>query len=197
MSRIFFVRHGVHELVDKALAGRMPGVHLSAEGQRQAAALAVHFADVADARILSSPMERCRETAAPIAARLGCELEIEPALVEIDCGAWTGASFDDLRNDPRWHEWNSEREHTCIPDGESVPQVRQRIMALLDRTLDEDRGPTLLVTHSDLIKTAVLTLLAAPLEHYNRLAVDPASITTVDLWRGGGKVVRLNQEAGA
>ena len=70
-------------------------------------------------------------------------------------------------------------------------------MALLDRVLDQDRGPTLLVTHSDVIKTAVLTLLAAPLNHYNRLAVDPASITTVDLWRGGGRVVRLNEEAGA
>lgn len=197
MSRVYFVRHGSHGLVDRALAGRMAGVHLSTEGEEQAAELARHFETVPVSRILSSPIDRCRETAAPIAERCGVPVEIEPALTEIDCGAWTGAPFEQLREDPRWHAWNAEREHTSIPDGESVPQVRQRVMALLDELVGADRGPTLLVSHSDVIKTAVLTLLGAPLEHYNRLAVDPASVTTVDLWRNGGKVVRLNQGAGA
>lgn len=196
MSRVYFVRHGVHELVDKALAGRMPDVHLSEEGQAQAAKLATHFARLEVARVVSSPMERCRETADPIAARLDLRVETEHALTEIDCGTWTGKPFEELRDDTRWLEWNADRETTCIPEGESVPQVRQRVMALLDRLQAEDRGPTVLASHSDVIKTAVLTLIGAPLDHYYRLAVDPASITTVDLWQGGGKVVRLNQEAG-
>ena len=197
MTRVYLVRHATHGLVDKALAGRMEGVHLSDEGRAQAARLGRHFADVAVDRLLSSPLERCRETAEAIAATCGRAVEIEPALNEIDCGAWTGLDFDALSDDPRWHQWNSERERHAIPEGEAVRDVQARVMPLIERLAADDHGPTVLVSHSDVIKVVALTLIGAPLGRFSHIAVDPASVTTLDLWPGGGKVVRLNQEAGA
>lgn len=191
MTRIYLVRHGTHALVGKVLAGRMPGVSLSDEGHAQAARLADHFARESVGAVLSSPLERCQETAAPIAARHGRALAVEPALTELHCGRWTGQDFDALAADPAWQRWNKERGQTAVPDGESIHAVEARVMALLDR-LEAGGTPTVLVTHSDVIKVAVLSLLGASLDLHDRVEIDPASITTLDLWRGGGKVVRSN-----
>jgi broad specificity phosphatase PhoE len=192
MSRVFLVRHGTHGLVGKALAGRMPGVSLSAEGREEAERLATYFAGMKIARILSSPLERCRETAAPIATRLGLPVEDVPDLVEIDCGEWTGRDFAALASDPRWHAWNSERDGNGIPGGETVRDVQTRVMRPLQQLADKDDA-TIIVSHSDVIKVAVMTLLGTPLRWHDRIEIDPASITTVDLWQGGGKLVRLNE----
>lgn len=197
MTRVFLVRHATHGLVDKALAGRMAGVHLSDAGRAQADRLARHFADVPVEVLLSSPMERCRETAAAIGGACGHPVAVEAALNEIDCGAWTGLGFEALEADPRWHAWNRDRDRHGMPDGEAAHDVQSRAMALIDRLAQAESGPLVLVSHSDVIKTVVLTLIGAPLGRYAHIAVDPASITTLDLWPGGGKVVRLNQEAAA
>ena len=197
MARLYLVRHGVHDLVGKVLAGRMPGVSLSAEGRNQAAALAAFFAGTGARTILSSPLDRCEETAAPIAARLGVPVEQDEALNEIDCGVWTGASFDQLNDDPRWRAWNSERGQTRIPNGESIEAVQVRVMALVTRVEQADRAPTVLVTHSDVIKVVLLTLLGASLDSHDRLEIDPASTTTIDLWPGGGKILRCNEAVAA
>ena len=193
MTRVYFVRHGQHGLVDKTLAGRMAGVHLSAEGERQAAALARHFTTIELAAVLSSPLERCRETAAPVATARGLAVETDAGLTEIDCGEWTGKSFEDLQGDPRWFAWNHERGRSRTPGGESTAELQARIMGVLEARVATEAAPAILVTHSDVIKVAVATLLGAPLDWHDRLVVDPASITTLDLWPGGGKVVRLNE----
>jgi broad specificity phosphatase PhoE len=195
VSRAYLVRHGTHALVGKVLAGRMPGVVLSPEGRAQAAQLADRFASNPVARVLSSPLERCRETAEAIAARLRLAVEVEPALNEIDCGEWTGRDFASLAGDPRWHAWNSQRDRNGIPGGEQVSEVRTRVMAVLAGLAARDLGPTVLVSHSDVIKVSVLTLLGAPFAHHDRVEIDPASVTTLDLWSDGGKVVRLNEAA--
>ena len=107
------------------------------------------------------------------------------------CGLWTGQDFDALAADPAWRRWNKERGQTAIPEGESIHAVQARVLALLER-LEAADVPTILVTHSDVIKVAVLTLLGASMDLHDRLEIDPASITTVDLWSGGGKIVRSN-----
>ena len=197
MTRVYLVRHATHGLVDKALAGRMEGVHLSDEGRAQAARLGRHFTSLPVDRLLSSPLDRCRETAQAVAAGCGRHVEIEAALNEIDCGAWTGLDFEALSDDPRWHSWNSDRERYAIPDGEAVRDVQARVMPLIEELGENGGGPAVLVSHSDVIKVVALTLIGAPLGRYSHIAVDPASVTTLDLWPGGGKVVRLNQEVGA
>jgi broad specificity phosphatase PhoE len=194
MTRLYLVRHGTHDLVRKMLVGRLPGVPLSQAGRVQAERLATFFRDLPNvAAVLSSPLERCLHTAAPIAGGLGLAVLESEALNELDCGAWTGLSFDDLATDPRWPAWNSERGRTVMPGGESAQAVQARIMTLVEDQAKEDRGPVVMVTHSDVIKFVVLTLLGASLDLHDRLEIEPASITTLDLWAGGGKIMRSNQ----
>ena len=195
MTRIYLVRHGRHELVDKALAGRMPGVHLAPQGREEAQRLAGFFAERDVTTVLSSPLDRCRETAAPIADRLALPVAISDDLIELDCGEWTGKAFDELERDPRWGTWNSERADAGIPGGDTMEAVRGRVMRLVGSLAAQAREPAVLVSHSDVIKAAVLTLLGSPLERHDRIVIDPASITSVDLWAGGGKIVRMNEIA--
>lgn len=195
MTRVYLVRHGFHDLVGKVLAGRMPGVHLGTEGRAQAQRLAAWFADQNVTAVWSSPLERCRDTASVIADRLALPVKTDEDLNELDCGEWTGKTFDALANDPRWLEWNAERAKARIPGGETAAAVQGRIGRMLDRVVGTDREAAILVSHSDVIKIAVLTLLGAPLGRHDGLDVDPGSVTTLDLWPGGGKVVRLNEGA--
>ena len=194
MTRLYLVRHGAHGLLGKVLAGRMPGVRLSEIGQAQADSVAVVLSGVPDiAAVVSSPLERCRETAAPIAARLGLSVDDNEALNEIDCGEWTGCAFADLAADPRWQMWNSDRHRAVVPGGEAARALQARVMPLIESYATGDGRPVVLVSHSDVIKTVVLTLLGASLDCHDRLEIEPASITTLDLWPGGGKIVRSNQ----
>lgn len=197
MARLYLVRHAVHDLVDKTLAGRLPGVRLGAEGRAQAERLAETFSTRELHAIRVSPMERCHETASPVAARVGLAITADEDLNEIDCGAWTGCSFEDLRADPAWTAWNAERGMVGTPGGETIASVQTRVMRLVDHLAHADAGPTMVVTHSDVIKVIVQSLLGANLDWHHRLVIDPASITTVDLWPGGGKIVRMNETVGA
>lgn len=197
MTRLYMVRHATHDLVGKALAGRTPGLPLSAEGRTQAARLARHFAAVPLATVLSSPIERCVETATAIAVGKGMAVAVADSLNEIDCGEWTGQPFDTLADDPRWHSWNDERGRTGIPGGEEIAAVEARAMRLVRQFAAAEQEPVLLVTHSDVIKVVILALLGASPDVHGRLVIGCASITTLDLWDGGGKLLRLNQEVAA
>ena len=193
MTRVYLVRHGTHDLVNKALAGRMPGVHLGPTGRDEAVRLAKVFAYRDVTTIVTSPLERCRETAAPIAERLALDPVVDDRLIEIDCGTWTGVSFDQLAQDPEWGRWNSERQDAGMPGGETMVAVQRRVMGLVESLASEDREPAILVSHADVLKAAVMALIGMPLRWHDRIVIDPASVTTVDLWPGGGKVVRLNE----
>ena len=193
MTTLYLVRHAVHDLVGKVLAGRMPGVPLSQEGFGQAAGLRRHFATLPLSRILSSPVQRAVETAETLRGDHAGAVEIAPALTEIDCGEWTGQPFDRLAGDPRWQTWNSERAGATMPGGEGMRAVQARVGRLMDDLL-EDRGPVVMVSHADVIKAAVALVIGMSLDLHDRLTIDPASITTIDMWGpGAGKIVRLNE----
>ncbi len=193
MTILFLVRHAVHDLVGKALVGRAPGVPLSPEGVRQAEGLRHRFAREPIVRLLSSPIQRCLETAAILAGAHDCVVEPVDDLLEIDCGEWTGSSFDSLAQDPRWHAWNDERHQTAIPGGETMRAVSMRVSRLLDLLTDQS-GPVVLVTHADVIKAAIAGLIDMPLKLHHRLLIDPASITTIEMWEpGAGQIVRMNE----
>lgn len=191
--RLYLVRHGVHDLVGKTLVGRMPGIHLGPEGLAQAERLAAVLAGRGIRTIVSSPMERCRETAAPLAARIGLPVGIHNALTEVDYGEWTGRSIVSLSGEPAWRRWNDKRLDGAVPGGEAIRDVQARGMSVVERFASDEQEPAVLVSHGDVIKAVVLTLLGASLDRHDRLAIDPASLTTIDLWPGGGKVVRSNE----
>jgi len=191
---VHLVRHAVHDRVGSTLVGRMAEVRLGAEGRAQAERLATRLANEGVVVVQSSPRERALETAAPIAAQLGSEVEIAEGLDEIDFGAWTGRRFAELDGDPAWAAWNAERATAPTPGGETMAEAQARItghIAALRARLGARAA--VLVSHADMIKAAVAHILGLPLGAIHRFEIAPASITTLRLDEGGGTLVRLNE----
>ncbi|MBO1076864.1 histidine phosphatase family protein [Roseomonas marmotae] len=193
---LFLLRHAAHDRVGDLLCGRMPGVPLGQHGRWQAARLAGRFPPGTLDALYTSPLQRCRETAAAIAQPGGPEPVPAPEAEEVDFGAWTGLGFTVLETDPRWRAWNSDRDHAVAPGGEAMSAVRQRVVALLKGLqARHPEGRVALISHAEIIRAAVLHLLSLPLQAYERLEVSPASVSTLALWPGGGKLLGLNDVA--
>jgi probable phosphoglycerate mutase len=174
----------------------MPGVVLNATGEAQAHVAGRRLAAFNPHRILSSPLERARGTADIIAGETRCPVETAEALQEIDCGEWTGKEFADLHGDPRWKDWNEARSVTRPPGGEMMLEVQARVVAYLDalRRIYE-AARLILVSHSDVIKAAILFHIGVPLDLFSRIEVAPGSISTLVVGNWGAKLVSLNETA--
>ena len=171
----------------------MPGVPLSEEGQAQAASLATWFAGHPLIAIVSSPVQRAQETAAPIAARLALPVQTDPAWTEIDVGAWTGRRFDALAPDPAWARWNRLRALATPPGGEPMHAAQSRALAALDRLRAAHPGQSVVVvSHADILKSVLAAALGLTLDHLHRFRLDPASISTLTLFDDTVEVATLN-----
>ena len=187
------VRHGSHDRLDRTLCGRMGGVRLGESGRAEAQAAARLLAAEPLAAVVSSPLERCRETAEAVAQAHGLQVQADAAFVELDFGDWTGLSFPELEADPRWEPWNSRRSLNRPPHGESLGEAQMRSVRGLEQLLVSHPGQALaIVTHSDIIKALAAHVLGLNLDLYHRFDVDPASITTLVLGEWGAKLIRLN-----
>ena len=195
MTTLFLlVRHAAHDLVGRVLTGRMPGVNLGEEGRAQAQALAGRLAQEKIAALYTSPMERARETAEPIAGRLGLAAGIAPGLDEIDMGEWTGRRFDELDSDPRWATWNAARGTARTPGGESMVEVQSRALAELHRLRAKHVDETVaIVSHADVIKAVVAACLGLSLDAILRFEVSPATVSRVLLGDWGARVWSVNE----
>jgi broad specificity phosphatase PhoE len=193
-TTFFLVRHAVHDRGDTMLCGRTRGVALGAPGREQARCLAERFAGEDIAAVRTSPLERARSTAERIAARVRQPLELCEAITEIDFGAWSGLTFDELARDPRWSAWNAARSFNRPPRGETMLDVQARIVGAIDelRSAYPDRA-IVLVSHGDVIKAALLYHLGMPIDSYGRFDIAPASISTLVVGDWGARVVRLNE----
>jgi probable phosphoglycerate mutase len=190
----FLVRHAAHELVDRVLCGRMPGVSLGQEGRAQAERVAERLGRERIAAVHSGPLERARETAAPIGERLTLEPEIHDAINEIHIGDWTGRSFEELHQDARWQAWNSARSVSRPPNGESMLEVQARVVGHLESVrADYPDGAVVLVSHADVIKAALLYCLGMPVDGYRLFDISPASISTIVMGDWGAKVLSMNE----
>ncbi|RAI45090.1 histidine phosphatase family protein [Rhodoplanes roseus] len=197
-TTFFLVRHAVHGLLDRVLVGRSPGVSLSDLGRRQAAALAERLARESLTAVHASPRERAQETAHPIAATTGRPVTIAPDLDEIDVGEWTGRSFDEMSDDPRWQAWNSARASARTPGGESMREVQDRVVRLLGRlSAVHPDGRIAAVSHGDVIRAALLHYLGLGLDAYDRIEVSPAGVSTVVVGPWGAKILSLNERVAA
>ena len=191
---VHLIRHAAHGLLGRVLAGRRPGVHLSSEGRDQAERLAARLAREPLAIVQTSPLERAHETAEPIAARLGLVPEVQPALNEIDFGAWTGLGFDTLGDDPEWRRWNAVRGLSRPPGGETMLAVQARMRDHIEGLrLAHPDGHVALVSHCDVIRATLLLYLGLSVDAYDRIAVDPASVSTVAVGDWGARVLSLNE----
>jgi len=197
-TTFFLVRHGAHPLLGHVLAGRMPGVSLNQEGRDQSRRLAAGLARRGVTSLQSSPRERARETAAPIAERCGVPLEIAPALDEVDMGAWTGRAFSDLKLDPGWGRWNALRSIARPPGGERLIEVQSRVTDHLDRVRHErPDSSVVIVSHGDVIKAAILYYLGLSLDACERIEVDVASLSALLIGDWGAKLISLNEPVSA
>ena len=197
-TTFFLVRHAAHDQVGSVLCGRMTGVTLGSVGREQARRLAVRLENESVASIQSSALERARQTAEPIAARVAQRVELNEGLMEIDFGAWSGRRFDDLERDPGWASWNKARAVSRPPDGETMLEAQARIVGAMERLgrAYPDRA-VVLVSHGDLIKAALLYHVGLPIDAFARFDIDAASISTVVVGGWGSKVVRLNEVVAA
>lgn len=193
MTTFLLIRHASHDLLGKAIAGRSPGVRLSPKGRQEAADLAERLASVPLRAVYSSPLERTRETAEPLSARLGLEVRISEAILELDFGEWTGKSLEELRQDPRFGHFNSFRSGTRIPGGERMPEAQARFVGEMHRLagLHPDEWVAL-VSHGDPIKSALAYYLGVPLDLFQRIEISPASVSVVELNEWGPRVLCVN-----
>lgn len=193
-ATLILVRHAAHGDLDRRLSGRAAGSPLTEEGRAQAARLAARLASRGVDAVLTSPLERARETAAAIADAVGLSIQTAQPLVEIDLGEWTGRDFESLRGDPDWDRWNTERATARPPGGESMAQAQARIVGLLDEVGRADGGRTVaLVTHSDMIRAAVAHVLGLGLGQLLQFDIGPASATTLHWGDWGARLHRLNE----
>ena len=194
MTVFYLVRHGEHEVQDRLLVGRAPGVALSPRGRAQAGRLALRLAGEDIAAVLASPLQRAQETAAPIAARLGLPVVTDDALDEIDVGRWTGRPVAELAGDPDFQRFNSFRSGSPPPGGETMLDVQRRMVALVERLRRERPGARVaLVSHGDPIKAVLAYYLGVPLDLFQRIEVATGSLSRLEVEEWGPRVLASNE----
>ena len=196
MTTFFLIRHGHNDFVEKRkLAGRLPNIHLSAEGHRQADALVPILSSVKFEAIYASPLERAVETAEPLARALDLEIIIRDGLLEIGYGSWQGQSLKALRRRKLWPILQNTPSLAKFPEGESFPGAQARIVAELEalRSLHRGKKSTIAcVFHADPITLAIAHYLALPLDLFQRILSSPASISVLAVSDSGIQIKGLN-----
>lgn len=191
---VLLVRHGRTATTGKVLPGRAPGLHLSDDGRREAETVARRLGTLPGvAAVYASPMERARETAAPIAQARRLALRIERGLNECDFGEWTGKRISPLTRRPEWRIIQRHPSWFRFPGGESFMEMQTRIVGALARLAQAHRGATVVaVSHGDPIKAAVAHALGTHLDLFQRIVIAPASITAVAYRPEGPAVLTVN-----
>jgi broad specificity phosphatase PhoE len=188
------VRHAESEGMHDRLVGRTPGIGLTPCGQTQANAAVAYLAGFPVTKIVVSPQQRARETAAIFASNLHVPVESHPDLDELDFGNWTGLRFADLAKLPEWKTFNSLRSLTRAPGGESLREAQTRVLrALLELHSSRNDSTFIIVTHADIIRSALSYLSGAPLDLFLRFSIDPASITTIQFSYAAVQILCVNR----
>lgn len=205
MSTLVLVRHGrTTANTDGVLAGRSPGVRLDPTGAEQAARTAARLERVPLAAVVASPLVRCRQTAQAILAvgdrRPG--LVREAGLTECDYGEWQGAKLASLARTKLWRVVQQQPSAAAFPGGESLPQMQARAVEAVrrhDRRVTAEHGPDAVwvaVSHGDVIKGVLADALGLHLDLFQRLHVDPASVSVVRYGESRPSVLTVNSHEG-
>jgi probable phosphoglycerate mutase len=195
---VLFVRHGQTPTTGKVLPGRTPGLHLADEGRAQAEAAAQRIAELkrVDA-VYASPLERAKETAAPIGAARGLKVQTERGLLECDFGEWTGGELKTLMKLPEWHTVQRYPSGFTFPGGESFTDMQTRIVDAIARLRARHAGGVVVaVSHADPIKAAVAHALGTHLDLFQRIVISTCSITAVAYSESGPTVLTVNSTGG-
>lgn len=192
---MLLVRHGQTPTTGKMLPGQAPGLHLSEKGLGQAQAAAERIAALtkAPAAVYASPLERTRETAAPIARALGLRVRTAPGLIEVDVGEWTEQPLTRLYRAREWPTVQRWPGGFRFPGGESFAEMSVRSMDAVLGLVAEHPGETIVaVSHADPIKAILAATAGVPLDLMQRLVVSPCSISAILFTAGGPVVLCMN-----
>ena len=201
MTTVILLRHGrTTANTGGVLAGWTPGVQLDENGQAQVAAVAARLAPVPLTAVVSSPLERCQDTAAAVLAGRDLQLETDDRLGEARYGDWTGRSIKDLAKQPLWKVVQQHPSAAVFPgpEGEGLAQTQARAVAAV-REWNARLGPGAVwvaCSHGDVIKAILADALGLHLDQFQRIVVDPASISVVTYTETRPFVLRVNDTGG-
>ena len=196
---VLLVRHGQTPTTGKVLPGRAPGLHLAEAGVQQAQRAADRIAELpkVDA-IYASPLERARETAAPIAAARHMMVRIDKGLLECDFGQWTGAELKQLMKLPEWSTVQRAPSTFTFPGGESFIAMQTRIVSAVDRIRAAHPGGVVVcVSHADPIKALVAHAMGTHIDLFQRIVISTCSITAIAYGAGAPVVLTVNSTGGS
>jgi probable phosphoglycerate mutase len=200
VTTVLFLRHGLTALTGPVLTGWTPGVHLDERGRAQVAALGSRLAPVALAAIVSSPLERCLETADAVAAgrEPAPERHVDERIGEVRYGAWTGGELKKLAKDPLWATVQAHPSAVTFPDGEALRDTQARAVAAVRDWNNHlgDEATYAIVSHADVIKSILADALGLHLDQFQRIVVGPASLSVVRYSRLRPYVLRINDQGG-
>jgi probable phosphomutase (TIGR03848 family) len=200
MTTVLLVRHGLTDAnTGGTLAGWTPGVHLAVKGREQVEALAKRLEPVPLVAIVSSPLERCQETAAALlAGRADLVVEDDDRLGECRYGDWQGQALKTLAKDPLWKVVQSHPSAVTFPGGEALRDTQARAVSAI-REHNARLGADAIwvaVSHGDVIKAVLADALGLHLDEFQRIVVDPASVSIVSYTELRPFVVRMNDVGG-
>jgi probable phosphomutase (TIGR03848 family) len=199
VSTLLLVRHGLTAMTGPVLAGRTPGVHLDERGKKQAGAAAARIAALPVTALVSSPLDRCLDTAeilraAQVEAGRELEIQLDDRIVECDYGDWTGKPLKDLARDPVWKVVQQQPSAARFPAGESLSEVSARAVAAVrdwNARLPDD-AVWVACSHGDVIKAILADALGLHLDQFQRIVVDPCSVSVVRYTSTRPYVLRSN-----
>lgn len=201
MARIVLLRHA-HSIANEKnlLAGRISGITLSKSGKSQALDLVDRLGAMQFDEIAISPLQRCRETIDPwlSANNAKSRLVIDESISEVDYGSWSGKTLASLSRKAQWKVVQDFPSQMTFPEGESLLEMQGRALSGFYRlNAVKGKGPRLLVSHGDVIKSIVAHCLGMHLDQFQRLVIEPASITIIDTDSGVSRLVRFNDAKGS
>jgi len=182
---LFLVRHALTPQTGDRLSGWTPGISLSDEGRSQVAALVERLRPVSLDAVYSSPIDRCVETARPIASSKGLRTRVRDALGEVRYGDWEGKRLRTLAKTKLWRQVMARPSEVRFPNGETIRETQFRAVSALEGLRSAHAKDAIaVVTHADVIRVVLAHYAGVHLDLYQRLVVAPASVTV--LWIGGG-----------
>jgi probable phosphomutase (TIGR03848 family) len=201
VTLVLLVRHGLTAVTGSVLSGRTPGVTLDERGAAQAQALAARLAPVPLDAIVSSPLERCAQTAAAIAHGRGQRaVQTDERLAEVMYGDWTNKPLKKLAAEPLWRVVQQHPSAVRFPGpgGESMPDMQHRAVSAVrdwNNRLGQD-AVYLICSHGDVIKAIVADALGLHLDQLQRVQADPCSLTVIRYTPLRPFLIRMNDTGG-
>jgi probable phosphoglycerate mutase len=202
--RLVLIRHAHSEAnASGILSGRLPNVHLSEKGNKQAADLSQRLGSFPVAQLRISPMERCFETIQPwindflVPRSKDFAPVIDQNISEVDYGVWSGKKLSVLYKNKLWRTVQESPSRMYFPSGEGIAQMQTRAMQTVHELADlKKNGAGVIVSHGDVIKAIVASALGIHLDEFQRIVIDPASITVIEYSGIKPRVLLLNDTRG-